>query len=188
MHIPHDDPRISWHGHISLERTTSFTRPWRIPWADRMLHHVGLVEKAANPAGVRLAFHSTTRHLGGKILSTENNQFLDLLVDGQPFATQNLAGTESFAFTDLPADGKLIELWLPQAGDFALRHLEIEEGSAISPYIDTRPRWITYGSSITQCRAAESPSQTWPALVARARGQNLCCLGFGGQCHLDSLI
>lgn len=188
MHLPHNDPRISWHGHISLEQTDSHTRPWRIPYADRALYHPSLVQKAANPAGVRLAFHSTTRRLAGEILPAADNQSLDLFVDGQPFGTQDLAGAGSFAFADLPEGGKRIELWLPQAGDFALRRLEVDDGSQVSPDIDNRPRWITYGSSITQCKAAASPSQTWPALVARARGLNLLCLGFGGQCHLDVLI
>ena len=35
---------------------------------------------------------------------------------------------------------------------------------------------------------AESPSQTWPAIVARAHDLNLTCLGYGGQCHLDPMI
>ena len=50
------------------------------------------------------------------------------------------------------------------------------------------PRWITYGSSITQCRTAASATQTWPAIVARESGLNLTCLGYGGQCHLDAMV
>jgi len=47
---------------------------------------------------------------------------------------------------------------------------------------------VAYGSSITHCVGAHSPAQTWPALVARARDYHLTSLGFGGQCHLDTMI
>ena len=46
-------------------------------------------------------------------------------------------------------------------------------------YEDARPKWVTYGSSITHCRTAESPSQTWPGVAARQSGLNLTCLGYG---------
>src|SRR5690606_5273945 len=39
-----------------------------------------------------------------------------------------------------------------------------------------------------QCRAAASPTRTWPALVARELGLDLTCLGYGGQCHLDPMV
>jgi lysophospholipase L1-like esterase len=47
---------------------------------------------------------------------------------------------------------------------------------------------LVYGSSITHCRAAASPTRTWPALVARDLDADLTCLGFGGQCHLDPMV
>jgi hypothetical protein len=81
-----------------------------------------------------------------------------------------------------------VELWLPQFGEFQLRTLELELGATVETVEDSRPRWVTYGSSITQCRTATSPTQTWPAIVARERGLNLTCLGYGGQCHLDPLV
>ncbi|MCY9670461.1 hypothetical protein M5X11_37140 [Paenibacillus alginolyticus] len=37
----------------------------------------------------------------------------------------------------------------------------------------SQPRWVTYGSSITQCVGAHSPSRTWPAL---------------GNYHLESMV
>ena len=79
-------------------------------------------------------------------------------------------------------------MWLPQKGEFRLKVLELSVDASLGPIKDSRPRWVTYGSSITQCSAAESPSQTWPAIVARQLNLNLTCLGFGGQCHLDPII
>jgi lysophospholipase L1-like esterase len=111
-----------------------------------------------------------------------------LYVNGEYFATTDFAEGSTFAFTELPAGEKLLELWLPQRGDFALRELEIDDYAMLRPYNDTRPRWVTSGSSITHCGEAASPSFTWPAVVARAANLNLTCLGYGGQCHLDPLI
>jgi lysophospholipase L1-like esterase len=113
---------------------------------------------------------------------------LDVCVDGVLHASVPLAGRESFAVLDLPAGEKAIELWLPQFGRFRLLELTLDDGATLSPFADRRRRWLTYGSSITQCRDAASPTLTWPAIVARDRDLNLTCLGYGGQCHLDPMI
>jgi lysophospholipase L1-like esterase len=186
MKISHNDPRLSWHGHISLEQTPEYSRPWRIPFGKRALFNTILAERAAMPAGVRLAFHSDTRTLAGVLMPQESAKPHDLYIDGQLFGTSECQG--AFAFDSLPSGEKLLELWLPQRGEFALRELEIDDGASLAPHEDTRPRWIVYGSSITHCGEAASPSQTWPAIVARGRDLNLTCLGFGGQCHLDPQI
>ncbi len=188
MIIPHDDPRLSWHGHVSLEQTEEYTRPWRIPFAQKALFHVDLAQRASTQAGIRLAIISDTRSLSGKLLRADDNQKLDLYVNRELFGTVDLAAQDSFAFDNIPEGEKLLELWLPQRGDFALQQLEVEEGASLAPYHDERPRWITYGSSITHCREAASPSFTWPAIVARAYDFNHVNLGFGGHDHLDALI
>jgi len=185
MIVSHHDPRLSWHGHISLECTDDYTRPWRIPFARRALFATELAARAATPAGVRLAFRSTTGRVAGRIVPVEDNQLLDLCVDGQWLGSVDLAGKETFVFENLSEAEKVVELWLPQRGDFALRELEIDDHASLQPASDDRPRWMTYGSSITHCGSAASPTRTWPAIVARERGLNLTCLGYGGQCHLD---
>lgn len=185
MIVPHHDPRLSWEGHISLEQTDDYTRPWRIPFAERTVFFPDLAARAATQAGVRLAFRSTSGRVAGRIVPLETNQLLDLCLDDQWVASVDLAGKETFSFENLPVTDKRVELWLPQRGDFALRELEIDDGADLRPAPDTRPRWMTYGSSITHCGSAASPTRTWPAIVARERGLNLTCLGYGGQCHLD---
>lgn len=188
MIIAHDDERLSWHGQISLETTKEYTRPWRVPFEKKALFFHALVDKAAMPAGVRLAFHSNTESVAGEILPHEKNTSLDLYVDGEFFGRQEMTNKEAFAFADLPKGEKLIELWLPQLGNFALKSLTLGTGATLKPHADKRKRWITYGSSITHCGSAESPSFTWPAIVARERDLNLTSLGFGGQCHLDAQV
>src|SRR5690606_30452627 len=136
---------------------------------------------------IRLAFLSDSPFFAGKALPVgeEKRQQVDLYCDGKFVGTQDIAQTGVFRFEDLPADEKLFELWLPHRSDFALREVEIADQSTLKTYEDERSKWLTYGSSITHCGEAASPSLTWPAIVARERKVNLTCLGYGGQCHLD---
>ncbi|MBL7199415.1 MAG: GDSL family lipase [Anaerolineae bacterium] len=185
-----DDPRLTWQGAVSLERTDGWVAPWRIPCEDRVLFPPErLGERLAMPAGVRIVFRSNTTLLAGRLASPHpESSPIDLCCDGVLFGSIPLAGRDAFRFDGLPPGDKLIELWLPQFGTFRLRSLEVSDGATCAPCTDVRPRWITYGSSITQCRAAESPTRTWPAIVSRARGLDLFCLGVGGECHLDTMI
>lgn len=181
-----DNPNLTWQGAISFQRTDDWTMPWRIPYENLALFPPdALRERAAMPAGVRLSFRSDTQTVGGYVDATEESSGIDLYCDGRFHGWADLAGQEKFQFKDLPPGEKLIELWLPQFGQFRLRSLELSPESLITPYQDRRPKWVTYGSSITHCRTAERPSETWPAIVAREQGLNLTCLGYGGQCHLD---
>jgi hypothetical protein len=163
--------------------------PWRIPYKDRALFPPAeLLARTAMPAGVRLTFRSDTTVLRGSFIPTPEMAPLDLCCDGELIASIPLDNQSHFHVDGLPAGEKLIELWLPQFGEFRLQSLLIANGATLAAHPDPRPRWITYGSSITQCRTAASPTQTWPAIVARTLGFNLTCLGFGGQCHLDPMI
>lgn len=186
MLIPHSDPRLSWSGAVSLEQTADHTRPWRLPFDERGLFHEGLVVRAGMPAGVRLAFRSSTRAVRGRVRPSAEAARIDLFIEGDFVGGRDLAGRAEFAFDDLAAGEKTFEFWLPQFGEFALQSIEVEDGATFAATApDTRPKWVTHGSSITQCRTAASPSRTWPSIVARERGLDLTALGYGGQCHLD---
>lgn len=185
-----NDPRLTWQGIISLEITDEGTMPWRIPHEEKDLFppEDGLQLRAAMPAGVRISFHSNTSRVAGTFVPYPEMHKIDLYCGGKMKGSLALDGKDSFLFEGLTADEKLIELWLPQFGPFRLKSLELSDHASIRPFDDSRPKWITYGSSISHCVTAESPSQTWPAIVARERGLNLTCLGYGGQCHLDPMI
>lgn len=183
------DSRLSWPGALALQHTSDWSLPWRVPYPQLDLFPpVELQARLAMGAGVRLAFLSDTRTVAGAFLSVPEMSPIDLCCNGELIATLPLDGRDTFHFDNLPAGEKLIELWLPQFGEFKLRALTIDAGATLATATDSRPRWITYGSSITQCRTAASPTQTWPAIVARTCGFNLTCLGFGGQCHLEPML
>ena len=188
MQLKPDAPELNWQGAVSLQKTEDWVMPWRTPHPHHILFPAPLLERSAMPAGVRISFRSNTTRILGNIVPQNESGMLDFSCDGEVVHSLDLAQKDSFAFENLPDGEKLIELWLPQFGSFQLRNLEIDDGATLYPFTDTRPRWITYGSSITQCRAAASPTQTWPGVVAREHGLNLTCLGYGGQCHLDAMI
>lgn len=188
MHLNPNHPSLNWQGTVSLQETAEWTMPWRTPHAEHVLFPEPLLERSAMPAGVRISFSSDTTRVAGSIVPQHDVGKLELCCDGEFIDATDLAGRDTFAFEELASEMKLIELWLPQYGVFQLRNLEIDDGATLEPFIDERPRWITYGSSITQCRQAASPTQTWPAIVARGCCFNLSCLGYGGQCHLDAMV
>ncbi len=186
------DPRLIWSGTASTETGDGWVKPWRIPHQDQDLYSPGvsdLAGRAEMPSGVRLRFatDAISLKLHTEPLAEAGN--FDLYADGHFVATADIEmGQNTAHFTDLPSGDKVLELWLTPATPVAVRSIEISEGSDITNGEDTRLKWITYGSSITHCRTAGSPSFTWPGVVARDRNFNLTSFGFGGQCHADPMI
>ena len=182
-------PEIGWEGTVSVEHREEYHKAWRIPYEDYdYFPPLGLNGNAERATGVRLSFISDTRMVQLKVFPSDSEYKLDILCDGHPKAIQTVkAGDTTVSFVDLPSREKRIEIYLPMQ-EFRLVALSIEHGARLKAFDDTRPRWIAYGSSITQCAAAASPSQTWPALVARSQDLHLTCLGFGGNCHAEPMV
>ncbi|NQW18416.1 MAG: GDSL family lipase [Chloroflexi bacterium] len=183
------DPRLRWSGSISNDVSPNGVMPWRIPHDDMGLYAEELVGRAAMPAGVRVSFQSDTSFLAGECNAFPERSPIDLMIGGELVGTAPTEDLTSFRFDDLGTEMKSFELWLPQFGEFQLMGMSVSDDAELLESENLwLPKWITYGSSITHCRAADSPTLTWPSIVARTRGYDLTCLGFGGQCHLDPLI
>ena len=113
----------------------------------------------------------------------------DLLVDGELHDAQKLPlDATSVSFTDIPVGTHRLEIWLPHSNPVRVRTLHVDGQSSVMPFDDKRRKWLTYGSSITQARSATSPSRTWPALVANRFDLHLICMGFGGNCKLETTV
>jgi hypothetical protein len=180
------DPRIGWPGAVSVEHSESHAKPWRIPFTDAGLYPQGVREKAVDPSGVRIGLLSDSRTIAIHISPRETDCILDLTLSGRIETTLCVPAGETVAEFHVPVQGmNAVEIWFPTKESVQLRKIEIDSNAVLEEWRDTRPRWITYGSSITQCGAAASPAQTWPAIVAREKKLNLMSLGFGGQCHAD---
>ena len=178
----------------------------------------GIDGKAEICSGIRLRMHTNATEAAIGFTPLTDAAAVDCLVDGALVQTLRLPGGATEAlFGGLPGGDKELELWLPQNIGVTVTGLRIgtmvgdgETGSGkndgetgggeavggdmdggevfATPLPDTRPRWITYGSSITQCVAASSPSRTWPAIAAADNGFNLTNLGFSGNCHMEPMI
>ena len=157
------------------------------------------------PAGVTISFESNTpwfevlcqyavegipgRNSGVWELWGIERVSADLYCDDQFVDSRPIMNCTSFRFDNLGTSKKRFQLWLPHIGKFIFEGLNIDSDSEIRcPPAMSKPRWITYGSSATQCVGAERPTDTWPAIVSLSCGFELVSLGFGGNCHLDPLI
>lgn len=174
-------------GHVSLEHIDGGIKPWRIPHERRSLFPPNALEqKGANATGVRLRFQSSTTAVEIAFKPLESAAFFDLVIDNEIVATERAEpGVSAVRFTGLSAESKVIELYLPHGKPITLMGLRVDADSYVEVPADPRIRWVTYGSSITECSAAASPAQTWPAIVARLNGWRLTCLGYGGNCHIE---
>jgi len=202
MNIDLDDSRIAWEGAVSLERSTAYIKPWRIPFEQRLLFGKTSVDdmmlsRAGMPAGVRLVVRSDTTLIEGEIEAIVPNAFnvpetfaakLDVSCDGELHTTFDLGAGTSFRIDGLPKLEKRIELWLPEYREFRLRALRFSAGATLDRHHDARRRWLVYGSSYTQSRGAASPWFAWPAVAARVHNLHHMNFAYGGQCHLDSMV
>ncbi|WP_419994719.1 SGNH/GDSL hydrolase family protein [Streptomyces boninensis] len=186
-----DDPALLWAGTVEVEHTPDFSRPWRLPHSRISLFPGDVLRRRASmAAGVRIVFGTDSTHLAGRFIRVGTDELspVDLLVDGEPVRTRQVAADGAFRF-DLPAGDKTLELWLPQFGELRLGGLTVDAGARIWRAEPAgRPALVAYGSSITHGRQAASPTRTWPALTARTLGYDLTCLGYAGECHLDPMI
>ncbi|MFI7067320.1 GDSL-type esterase/lipase family protein [Kribbella sp. NPDC050124] len=183
---------LSWEGAIEVVHTPDGSRPWRLPYSRIGLFPTDALRmRAAMCAGVRIVLDTDSTTVAGRAAAPVDPDLtsIDLVVDGGSAFSIRVGSDGWFQFSGLPEPRKTVELWLPQYGDFQLTELVVDEGSQVwrtaRPY---RPRLLVYGSSITHCRDATSPTRTWPALVAAELGADLTCLGFAGQCHLDPMV
>jgi hypothetical protein len=114
---------------------------------------------------------------------------IDCVVNGDVAATCKVdSGVGILQFEGLSSQNKEIEIYLYQEAPIVIKELRIEDAADITPLTHHKPKWITYGSSITQCGEADSPALTWPAIVARRSKLDLTCLGYSGNCMLEPMV
>lgn len=193
--LPLVDGPIAYEGAVDVRAGADYVRPFRLPVADLDLHHPALVFMASCPSGVRLRFRTDTTTIALDVEQRFAPGFAsatpvyDVTVDNELVATTTAPGTEErVVLRDLPAGDKVVELWLPMYPGVRIRGVEIDDGATAEAAPDDRPRWLTYGSSISHCMEAHGPARTWPATASRLLDVHLTSLGFAGQAHLDPLV
>ncbi|MGG4107630.1 SGNH/GDSL hydrolase family protein [Paenibacillus lautus] len=179
-----------FHGAVSLEHREEGIKPWRIPYMDYELYPpAGIDSKAEICAGIRLRLRTDSTEVAVSFAPLADNAAMDCVAGGELCETISLpAGATEALFSGLGNGTKDMEIWLPQNIGMTVTGLRIGAQAIGVPLPDTRPRWITYGSSITQCVGASSPFRAWPAIAAEACGFSLTNLGFSGNCHMEPMI
>ncbi|MGG4345169.1 SGNH/GDSL hydrolase family protein [Paenibacillus lautus] len=179
-----------FHGAVSLERRENGIKPWRIPYMDYELYPpAGIDGKAEICAGIRLRLRTDSTEVAVTFAPLADDAAMDCMAGGELRLTLSLsAGATEALFSGLENGSKDLEIWLPQNIGMIVTGLRIGDQAHGVPLPDTRPRWVTYGSSITQCVGASSPSRAWPAIAAEACGFSLTNLGFSGNCHMEPMI
>jgi len=203
-------------GALQAERTEQGLVLHRLPaWARAQTFEPMMALVETMPAGVRLAMRTDATVLeldvdltlvqladrppipgvfdlvvDGELresVASSEGTCLSLGSDGQLLVTPG--ATTTVRFTSLPGDPSArVELWLPHAATVSIRAVRVSDGATISAAEPTGRRWVHYGSSISHCLEADSPTRTWPAAVALRAGWDLVDLGFGGQCMLDQFV
>lgn len=188
-------PHECFHGHISVTEHAGGLVPTRLPAGELSLYPSPedmLIARSRAPSGVRLRFATDSSRLRLELLPTDTGaeqNVMDITRDGELLASERIGANHDSVEFGLPTGGESVyDLWLHQFHPITLLRIGVDDSASFSPAPDDRRRWLTYGSSITMCRAAASPARTWPAVAARALGLNVLNLGFGGQCHLEPMI
>ncbi len=209
---------IAWVGALDFDRLPTGLVPRRLPsWTRPQIPDLLLEVVTKMPSGVRLRFTTTSKTIELDVMMTHLRQLphaqrpavFDLVIDGietrqrsttighlftlGPGGATDITFTEgeptTITFEDLNAGAKAVELWLPQGAVVEVQGLRIDAGATIEPPAESSaPRWVHYGSSISHCLEAESPTGTWPAIAARQAGVDLTSLGLAGQCMLDQFV
>ncbi len=186
-----------FHGIIDFEETSEGLMPLRLPLATKDFTAPGLWERATSPAGVRIQFVTDAREialefpLGEKSDPNDPCTLLDLIRPGCPVQTLPIVGTPEGRELVLPGPlsaTEPVEVYFPIGLPLRLKAVHARGATFLRPVEDKRLRWYTYGSSITQCGAARSPSRIWPAVAAGALDWNMTCMGYGGNCQFDQVV
>lgn len=195
MELTMDDPRITLDGVAELVPDGGWLLPRRLPHVvDRLSVHPELAAVADMPSGGRLVFRTDATGLALEAdvgapagIAGEPAPF-DVMVDGALIERSAILGRGTL-YAELGPGEKAVTVWLPHWGAVRMGTLRLDGARYVAPQpASDRPRWVTYGSSITHCQQALGPSETWPALVAARNGWRLAALGFAGQCHLDGAV
>jgi GDSL-like lipase/acylhydrolase family protein/salicyl acyltransferaes SsfX3-like protein len=180
-------------GAVSVEHIGNGLKPWRVDYRLRDLFpspDEALLGRMECTSGVRLRFSTDSSKI---ILNVpqieEGTRTFDLVIDNQLLHTVELdSECTSASFDNIPTGEKVIEIWLPQQHSTEIISLEVNDDSDAVVVPDNRLKWVTYGSSISQCAAAHSPSRIWSATASRIHDLNLTSLGYGGNCHLEPMV
>lgn len=170
-------------------RLRFFTAARRVEVDARVEQHV----LAASPAAARPGPWLATTGSGAtrRVISRAEVASVDLRVEAEDGSFDVVRGERRPVVLSLdddpPAEGRIVEVWPPHDARVDLRRLGADAPIHPAPAA-SEPRWIHYGSSISQCNEAVDPLSSWPALAAHALEVDLASFAFAGNAMLDPFV
>jgi GDSL-like Lipase/Acylhydrolase family len=208
---------VEFRGALDLERGTTGVLPRRLPaWTKAQYPDALMGFTTTMPSGVRLAFRTAASVLEVEVLTVVRHVDghpgppspgrVDLRLDGEPAGHADVPVGDvlrlpheraegrlvrgrpgAVRFAGLPGRAKEVELWLPPQTPCELVALRAD-APVYPPAPTGRRRWTHYGSSISHCTDADSPTGTWPVVAATLAGVEVVNLGFAGNAMLDPFV
>ena len=212
MRIPLPDDRIRIDGAAEVEVVDGGVRPHRLALAHAHGFPVETVFVEAMTSGVRLVFDTDAEEItvgctpmrlslggdvrpatfellvGGRRVNSAVADFGHVVeVDLADESTElTVGGPGEIVLVAAAEEVRTVTIWLPHAAGVEVHSVSVPADAVVrASAIDTRPRWVHHGSSISHCMEAEVPSRTWPAIAAARTGHQLTNIGLAGQCHVD---
>lgn len=184
------DISSAWRGIAAWTPFEGLWQPWRVdPDLVALAQSAELRNRAQIANGGRFTARTDAAAVVLDVLGDpERAGVLEVVVDGATVAVEPVSAQARTIRVDLPGGDKDLELWLPHAARIAVGPVRLVGATTVTPMPHPGRRWTTYGSSITQCNEALTPTTTWPALVTRRNGWDLTALGMAGQCQLDACM
>jgi hypothetical protein len=211
------EPAIEWRNALGFDDRETGRGPRRLPdWTRPQIPDLFVEAMVRMTSGVRLAFrtNATRVELDVGLLSFRGvddpprTLGFDVVVDGEVLIRESTDGGSRFVLDpitrevlgfeegapimlgfDLDGASHDVEIWLPTAASCDIQALRISSGAAVERAAPTgRRHWVHHGSSISHCMEVVHPTETWPAVAARAGAVDLTNLALAGQCHLDQYV
>jgi len=135
---------------------------------------------------VRIAFVTDSNMLAMEVLFERFARpifTIDIIVDGEHKMTFGPNEyIEEFSFsTELPGSGeKIVEIYLPNMVECAVKGIVLEAGAAVSAIAEKPASILFVGDSITQGMTVSTPSLTYSAQVATVLGSDFHNIAVGG--------
>ena len=212
MQISLPDDRIRIDGAAEVEVVDGGVRPHRLALAHAHGFPVETAFVEAMTSGVRMVFDTDAVEITVactpmrlSLAGDMRPATFELLVDGRRVSSAvadfghvvevdladestelTVGGRGDVVLVAEADDVRTVTIWLPHAAGVEIHSISVPDGAVVLPSpVDTRPRWVHHGSSISHCMEAEGPSRTWPAIAAALTGHQLTNIGLAGQCHVD---
>ena len=104
---------------------------------------------------------------------------------GQKVAEEEAVLGEGVVRLVIPGDNKRhATIYLPEGMKPSINYIVGVDGT-IEP-APRQPRWVAYGDAITQGWLASTPALSWPSVVARKIGLDVCNLGYAGSARAEA--